>query len=336
MTVDLSLAEAGDLALRVLIAAGTSEANARPVADAVVAAQAEGVPSHGLTWLTTFADHLGLGKVDGKAEPVVAEVAPAGLAVDARRGFAHPAIAIGIERLIPVAREKGCAALAVRNSYNCLMVGHHVGRIAEAGLLALGFVNSPASIAPWGGRTPVFGTNPMAFACPRKDGPPMILDQASSKVARSEIRLALSQGHEIPPGWALDGEGNPTTDPRAAMGGSMLPFGDYKGYGIALMVDLMAGGAAGARFSHQADSFVGTEGGPPGTGQFFIALDPVAFGGGDFRDRVEGLFSVTVRDPGVQLPGDKRRAARRRTGTGPITIPKALFDDLTRRAGNAH
>lgn len=333
MTVPLSLADATDLGCRVLVAAGATEANARPVAEATVAAEAEGVKSHGLTWLTTFADHLKVGKVDGRATPRIERTGPAAITVDARAGFAHPAIAAGIERLIPLARETGIAAMAVRNSYNCLMVSHHVGRLAAAGLVALGFVNAPRSIAAWGGKTPVFGTNPMAFACPRRDGPPMILDQASSKVARSEIRLAMAEGRPIPLGWALDAAGNPTTDAAKAMAGSVLPFGDYKGYGIALMVDLLAGGLSGARFSHEADAFTGKEGGPPGTGQFFIAIDPVRFGGPSFPERVEKLLAVVIADPGVHLPGDRRRAAREKVGAGPIRVPKKLFEELTRRAG---
>ena len=332
MTVELSLAEAHDLAVRVLTAAGATASNAGPVADAVVTAQAEGIHSHGLTWLTTFADHLRNGKVDGKADPQVTQAALAGLSVDARSGFAHPAIVKGIESLIPLTRKTGIAAMAVKNSYNCLVVGHHVRRIAEAGLVALGFVNSPKSIAPWGGVKAVFGTNPLAFACPRKEGAPLVIDQSSSKVARSEIRLAQQECREIPLGWALDTEGKPTTNAEAAMAGTVLPYGDYKGYGIALMVDLMAGAMTGARLSHQADSFVGDDGGPPGTGQFFLAIDPGPLGGGDFTQRVDGLCALILDQPGVQLPGDKRLANLRKTGDGPLSIAEALFDDLRGRA----
>jgi (2R)-3-sulfolactate dehydrogenase (NADP+) len=316
----------------VLTTAGATRANAGPVADAVVTAQAEGIHSHGVTWLTTFADHLRNGKVDGKADPQVTQAALAGLSVDARSGFAHPAIVKGIESLIPLTRKTGVAAMAVKNSYNCLVVGHHVRRIAEAGLVALGFVNSPKSIAPWGGIKAVFGTNPLAFACPRKEGAPLVIDQSSSKVARSEIRLAQKEGRGIPLGWALDTEGKPTTDAAAAMAGTVLPYGDYKGYGIALMVDLMAGAMTGARLSHQADSFVGDDGGPPGTGQFFLAIDPGPLGGGDFTQRVDGLCGLILDEPGVQLPGDKRLANLRKTGEGPLSISKTLFDDLRGRA----
>ena len=332
MTVELSLADAHNLAVRVLTTAGATATNAGPVADAVVTAQAEGIHSHGLTWLTTFADHLHNGKVDGKADPQVIQVAPAGLSVDACSGFAHPAIVKGIERLIPLTQQTGIGALAVKNSYNCLVVGHHVRRIAEAGLVALGFVNSPKSIAPWGGTKAVFGTNPLAFACPRKEGAPLVIDQSSSKVARSEIRLAQQEGREIPLGWALDTEGKPTTDAEAAMAGTVLPYGDHKGYGIALMVDLMAGAMTGARLSHQADSFVGDEGGPPGTGQFFLAIDPGPLGGGDFTQRVDGLCALILDEPGVQLPGDKRLANLRKTGDGPLSITTTLFDNLRERA----
>ncbi len=329
-TMTLDAIEA--LSLRVLSASGTTAANAAPVARSIMRAEADGVHSHGLFRLPTYAEHVRAGKVDGAAVPRLEMVGPAGTRVDAATGFAHPAISLGIATLVPQARAQGIAALAVTNSYNCGVVGHHVEDIAQAGLVALAFVNAPRSMAPWGGKVPVFGTNPMAFAFPRPGDVPMVIDQSSSKIARSEIQMHERAGKPIPLGWAIDSDGRPTTDAKAAMRGSVLPFGDYKGYGIALMVDLLAGALTGARLSHEADSFLSIADGPPRTGQFFIAIDPVRFGGVEAIARGDALFTKVLQQPGVQLPGDRRkgkRASHRRDG---VQVPSALLAELEKLA----
>ncbi len=320
------------LAHDVLVVAGTAPANAAPVARSIMRAEADGVHSHGLFRLPTYAEHVRVGKVDGKAVPTVEAVGPGGVRADARTGFAHPAISLGLERLIPLARAQGIAALAVTNSYNCGVVGHHVEDVAVAGLVALAFVNAPKSMAPWGGKTPVFGTNPMAFACPRRDLPPLVIDQSSSKIARSEIQMHERAGKPIPLGWAIDRDGKPTTDAKEAMAGSVLPFGDYKGYGIALMVDLLAGALTGSKLSHEADSFLSSADGPPRTGQFFVAIDPVRFGGADWLAHAETTFAKVLAEPGVHLPGDRRQAKRRRHATDGVAVPAALLAQLEKLA----
>ncbi len=335
MPVTMTLDDAHALVRDVLTAAGASATNAGHVADNILAAEAAGVTSHGLNWVAPFADHVAHGKVDGRAEPSVTQVSPAGLVVDARKGFAQAAIPTGLDRLIPLARETGIAAMAVTNSGNCLLVGDYIGRVAAQGLVAFAYVNSPKAMAAWGGSKAVLGTNPMAFGCPRKDGPPMVLDLSSSKVARSEIRLAMQEVHEIPLGWAQDKDGKPTTDPKAAWEGSMLPFGDYKGYGIALMINLMAGAMTGALFSHEAAGYLGDDMTPPGTGQFFIAFRPEPFGGPGVLDRIEQLFQTILSEEGVQLPGDKRLANRARTEKDGIQVADAIHGELLKRAGRA-
>ncbi|MBL8701354.1 MAG: Ldh family oxidoreductase [Alphaproteobacteria bacterium] len=328
----MTLAEIEALSARVLAASGTAPANAGPVARSIMRAEADGVHSHGLFRLPTYAEHVRVGKVDGAAVPRLETVGAAGTRVDAATGFAHPAISLGIASLATQARAQGIAGLAVTNSYNCGVVGHHVEDIAQAGLVALAFVNAPRSMAPWGGKVPVFGTNPMAFAFPRPDGDPLVIDQSSSKIARSEIQMHERAGKPIPTGWAIDADGRPTTDAKAAMAGSVLPFGEYKGYGIALMVDLLAGALTGACLSHEANSFLSAADGPPRTGQFFIAIDAARFGGTDFMARAEHMFAKVLAQPGVHLPGDRRKAKRREHAARGVEVPAALVAQLERLA----
>ncbi len=329
MTISLTLEEVHNLTMQALTACNTSEVNARSVTNSVVASEADGIHSHGLARLPTYCEHAKCGKIDGNATPSSVQVATGALKVDARDGFAHPAIDLGMEKLISMAEQNAIAAMAVTNSYNCGVVGYHMERIANAGMVALGFVNAPASIAPWGGKKAIFGTNPIAAAIPRHGAPPMVLDQSSSVVAKSEVVVHAQKGEPIPEGWAFDKNGNPTTDPKAALdGGTMVPSGGYKGAGLALLVEIMAAGLTGATWSSQASSFADNSGGPPRTGQFFLAMNPETLAGGNFFQRVEFLFNTMLSQEGVRLPGDRRLEARRRTATEGVTIRKSLYEKL--------
>ncbi|MGG5888921.1 Ldh family oxidoreductase [Falsiroseomonas sp. HC035] len=328
MKVAMTLDEVADLTRRALAASGVSVANLGPLVASVVAAEADGIHSHGLARLPTYCEHARCGKIDGAATPVLDQPRPGLVRVDARDGFAHPAIELGLPALVAAARSQGIAALAVTSSYNCGVVGHHVERIAEAGLLALGFVNAPASMAPAGGRIPVFGTNPIAFAVPRAEGPPLVLDQSASVVAKSELIVHQQRGEAIPLGWALDQDGQPTTDPAAGLAGSMLPSGGYKGAGQALIVELMAAWLTGASLSLEASSFADNKGGSPRTGQCFLALDPGPLAGPEAGARLDRLVAAITGQPGARLPGSRRAAARARTAADGIGIPAALHARL--------
>lgn len=325
----LTLDEIEDLAQRALVAAGTSEANARPLARATAATEADGVASHGLAYVPIYCEHVRCGKVDGRAQPVLSRPAPAVIAVDAAPGFAHPAIDLGFEALIPTACELGVAALAVRNSYNCGVLGYHTHRLAKVGLLAIGFTNAPASIAPAGGRRPMVGTNPFSLAAPDGEGGAAVLiDQSASVIAKSEIMKRARGGLPIPPEWALDPDGRPTTDPEIALKGSMAPSGGYKGVGVALMVEIMAAAMTGATLGINASPFSGTKGGPPKTGQFFLAIDPAATSGGLFAERLSALVAEIRDQPGARVPGDGRKAARRRAERKGVTVNPATLEKV--------
>ncbi|MBG6144261.1 (2R)-3-sulfolactate dehydrogenase (NADP+) [Labrenzia sp. EL_142] len=310
-TRTLSLAEIEDLSFRALVAAGTSEESARALAMATAATEADGVASHGLAYIPIYCEHVRCGKVDGQATPVLTRPKPGVVAVDAATGFAHAAIDLGFETLVPATREQGLAVLVIRNSYNCGVLGYHTYRLAQEGLVGLGFTNAPASIAPSGGAKPVVGTNPFSVAVPGSDGQPaLLIDQSASTIAKSEVMKHAREGKPIPIGWALDAEGNPTTDPNVGLRGSMAPSGGYKGVGIALLTEIMAAALTGATLGINASPFSGTSGGPPRTGQCFIAIDPAATAGGNFASTVAELVEAIRFQDGAHLPGDGRRTKR--------------------------
>lgn len=328
-TITLSLADIESLTFRALIACNTNEINARSVTASVVAAESDGVHSHGLARLPTYCEHAKCGKIDGYATPLLYHVGPAAIRVDAKDGFAHPAIDLGFKELIKIAKETTVAAMAVTNSYNCGVVGYHVERLALNGLLALAFVNAPASMAPWGGNKAVFGTNPITCGIPRRNAPPIVIDQASSVISKSHIVVHAQKGEEIPEGWALDADGKPTTDPQSALhGGTMVPLGKHKGAGYAFIVETLAAGLTGANFSFQASSFADNEGGSPRTGQFFLAMNPDTLLGADFTARIETLISMITAQKGAWLHGDDRLKTRKKTSQEGVQISKSLYDKL--------
>lgn len=310
-TVAMTFEEIVALGVRALTASRVTQANAVAVARSIAAAERDGQAIVGLSYLPVYCHHAACGKVDGHAIPRLARPAAAAIAVDAATGFAHPAIALGLPALAEAARRNGIAALSVGNSYACGSLGYFVEELAGQGLVALMAANSSATVAAHGGKTPFFGTNPIAFAAPRSGHAPLVIDQSSSAVAFVAVLDARERGIAIPDGWAIDSDGNPTNDPGAALEGSLLPVGGHKGFGLGLMIDILAAGLTGSNFSFQASSFGDTEGGPPRTGQFIIAISPDTFGPG-FADRLEVMLSAVKSTPKVRLPGERRLSARER------------------------
>jgi (2R)-3-sulfolactate dehydrogenase (NADP+) len=328
VTTVLTLAVAEALVVDTLARCRTSPTNAQCVARALVAAEADGLKGHGLSRLPSYAAQAKVGKVDGFATPAVTRPRPATIAIDAGNGFAYPAIDAAVSLLPEVARSQGIAAAAIRRSHHCGAAGHPLERLAQAGLVALMFANTPAAIAPAGGTRGVLGTNPIAFACPLPDRPPVVVDLSLSKVARGNILAAQQQGERIPEGWALDAAGHPTTDPTAALAGTMVPMGDAKGTALALMVELLAAGLTGANFAAEASSFLDAEGPPPGTGQLLIVLGPTAFGGTGVTARFAVLAASIEQQAGARLPGTRRLAARQRAAASGLVIGDALLAEI--------
>ncbi|MEM9844400.1 MAG: Ldh family oxidoreductase [Pseudomonadota bacterium] len=328
-TKTLSLSDIEDLAFRALVKAGTSEENARPLAVATAATEADGVASHGLAYIPIYCEHVQCGKVDGLAKPSWETPAASTIRVDAATGFAHSAIELGFEKLIPLARESGVAGLAIRNSYNCGVLGYHTLRLAQAGLVGLGFTNAPASIAPSGGSKPVVGTNPISIAVPGEGREPaLLIDQSASTIAKSEVMKHAREGKPIPVGWALDPEGNPTTDPAVGLKGSMAPSGGYKGVGAALMTEVMAAALTGATLGIDASPFSGTTGGPPRTGQFFLAINPELTAGEGFAASISHLLDAIHAQDNARLPGEGRQKSRTRARIHGVPVSSATIEKI--------
>ena len=263
------------------------------------------------------------GKVDGFAVPKATQTRPGALAIDAGNGFAYPAMDLALDWLPDAARSQGIAIAGIRRSHHCGVAGVVVEALADKGVAALMVANAPAAMAPWGGRRPLFGTDPIAFAAPLADGDPVVVDISLSKVARGKIMAAAQKGDPIPEGWALDPSGQPTTDAAAAMAGTMIPLGDAKGTALALMVELLCAGLTGANYAWQATSFFDDKGDPPGTGQAIIAIDPDAFGPGG-RERMSLMAEMVAGTEGARLPGRRRQQIREDFLAGCIPVDEDL------------
>jgi (2R)-3-sulfolactate dehydrogenase (NADP+) len=325
-TVPLSVNAARALVQDVFCGCGMPEALAAPAAAALVLAEQEGLPSHGLARVPFYAAQMQAGKVVADAAPSVVRDG-AVIRVDAGFGLAFAAIEAGAQAAQDVVRDLGVAVVSVTHSHHFGVAGQAVEPFARQGLIALALANAPAAMAPWGGNRALYGTNPIAFAAPRLQGDPLLIDLSLSHVARGKVMLAQKSGQPIPEGWALDAAGHPTTDADAAMAGTMLPSGGAKGAALALMVELLTAGLAGANFAYQASSLFDDKGPAPDLAHFILVLDPARFAPG-FTDRAEAMFAAIEAQEGARLPG-ARRMSERAARAQQIEISQTLHDTLT-------
>ncbi len=334
--VNLSLEEARSIVVSALTASRTSPENAQSVANALVGAEADGQKGHGLSRVQSYTDQSFSGKVDGYARPTLERPKPGLLRVDAGFGFAFPAIDVVLERLPVMARQQSIAIATVRHSHHFGQAGAHCERLANDGLVALMFGNAPKAIAPWGGKSPLFGTNPIAFAAPMGEGKdPLVIDLALSRVARGKVMMANKAGEAIPEGWALDQEGKPTTDAKAAMSGTMIPIGEAKGAALAMMVEVLAAGLVGASLAFEASSLFTAEGPSPDLGQTIIAIDPQVTSGGAFLTKMASLSAAIEDEEGARTPGESRLAARSRAKKEGLYVAKSLYEEIQVIAGRS-
>lgn len=332
----ITLQQATEWAEQALARAGAHPEMARATAQGLVRAEAQGLASHGLSRLPQYTTHLRNGRALGSAVPQVIKRKGAALVVDAGCGLAFGACGLAVHEGMAVARELGVCVVGVVNSHHCGVVVDHLRPAAQAGFVALGLANSPAAMPAAGGLHPIFGTNPVAAVFPRRDADPLMIDLSLSEVARGKLMVAAKEGRSIPLGWALDAQGQPTTDPKAGMAGSMLPIGaasSSKGAMLALVVELLVTAVIGAQFGFEASSFFVDEGNQPRIGQAFVLIDPNALAGSDaYLSRIEVLLAEMLQDPDVRLPGARRLSLERQAQDHGVEVPDALVEQIRRLA----
>ena len=330
---NLSIDELTQLAAAALEKSGATRAMAEAAAEALVAAEMEGLSGHGVSRVALYAQHLREGRVNGKAKVSIASDQGAACLIDAQGGLAYLAMELAAREALRRAREFGVAYCGVTHSHHCGALDYHLAPLAAANLVGLAFTNSPAAINAWGGKTPIFGTNPIAAVFPRRNDEPLIVDLSLTEVARGKIMLYAKESKPIPLGWAVDRDGTPTTDAKAALTGSLFAIGGVKGALVALAVELLCVALTGAAFGFENDSFF-EPGRPVSIGHALVAIDPAALAGADvYFERVETLIEAMLADEGVRLPGGRRHAARLAAQARGIDLPELVYRQLAELAG---
>ena len=325
----ISISELTQTIKSALVRSKVKDLNAQIVANALVKAEVDGKFGHGISRVMSYAAQAKIGKVDGNADPIVSHTKPGVLSVDASNGFAYPAIKMLTNMLPKIAHSQGIAMGGVYRSHHFGVAGHIVEKIAEMGMVSLLFGNTPSAIAPWKGKKPLFGTNPLAFGAPTENGQHLIIDLAVSKVARGKVLKASQENKKIPFGWAVDKNGIDTDDPKEALRGTMLPFGDAKGSAIALMIEILAAAITGANFAYEADSFLDANGNPPNVGQLLIIIDPESMGSKKrFFNKIGSMIESILVQEDTHLPGSNRFKLREKATKEGLNINKKILGEI--------
>ena len=325
-TVSLSLQKISDLATRVFSQNGCDAANTEALVRTVVTAERDGSLSHGLFRVPGYVASLRSGKVNGKASPKVSHKTQAIVSVHGDNGYAPLAIERGVPALAEAARKLGVAVMATTHTHHFAALWPETEAIAAQGLIGMACVSYTPFVAPAGGNKPLFGTNPISFAWPRPGKTPVVVDMATAAMALGEVQIAAREGHSVPLGTGLDANGKLTTDPNEIIKGVLLPFGGYKGSAIALMVELLAAGAIGERFSFEAAEADNKDGGPPRGGEFMLAISPELLAGPDWAEHCEGFFRRFDTIEGARLPGARRH--KNRLSSAPRNIDAKLVERI--------
>ncbi|MBP1861150.1 Ldh family oxidoreductase [Rhizobium herbae] len=325
--VTFSLSDAREFAVAALTGAGANAAMAASLAHATVNADARSPSAVGFSHLVDYLESLVAGRINGKAEPLRTDPAPALIHVDADGGIAQLGFDLAFDDLAEKARTFGIALFAQANSYTSGELGDYAFRLAEQGLVGIAATNGPALIAGSGGGKPVYCTNPLAFAAPRKNGAPLLIDQSSSATAFVNIREAAARGEPIPAGWAVDAMGQPTTDAKEAMKGAMIAFGGPRGANIALMVEVLAAGLGGANWSLDAPDFVSGDR-TPGSGLTVIAIAPSLLDE-SFEIRLDAQLTRLSTGYGIHIPGASKFTSFIAARNDGIRLPSALVSRIS-------
>jgi delta1-piperideine-2-carboxylate reductase len=319
-TIDVNLDEIFSLAKAAIINHGANEENADAVAKTVTNAERDGSISHGLFRIPGYIKALQSKKVDGSAKPEIEEVTPVILRCDAKNGFAPLAHQYGIKKLIEAAQKFGIAGLAIQRCHHFAALWPEVEQISEQGLVGLTSVSYMPGVAPSGGATALFGTNPIAFSWPRPGNNPIVFDMATASMAKGEIQIAARDGHSVPLGTGLSASGELTTDASEIDKGVLLPFGGHKGSVIALMVELLSGPLVGETFSYETKERDNGDGGPAQGGQFILAMSPSILSGKDTSEQTEQFLKQYNNIDGTRLPGARRHENRKDTGPRKVNL----------------
>ena len=328
-TTSLTLDEICDLAKKTLLFNGCDEENASILADTIMRAERDGSHSHGLFRLPAYVAALKSKKVNGKARPEIKKISPSVIKVLGNNAFAPMVLKVGLPELIKLAKETGVAVLAITNSHHMAAMWPETEAIAEAGLVGFSCTSYMPLVAPAGAKKALFGTNPISFAWPRPGKTPVVYDMATSAMAMGDVMVAARDGKKVPLGTGLDKDGKETTDPKKiekGSGGVLLPFGGYKGSGIAMMVELLAGALVGETFSYETAAKDNKDGGPPSGGEFILAISPEKMAGPDWNKHSDKFFDKMKSMEGVRLPGERRH--KNRLDLGPRKINEELVKKI--------
>ena len=326
-TVSLTLDEIFDLAKKTLLANGCDDETASILADLIMKAERDGSLSHGLFRLPAYVTGLKSGKINGKARPEIKKISSSVIKVLGNNCLAPMVLNKSIPELVNAAKANGVAVLAITNSHHMAAMWPETEAIAEKGLVAFACTSYKPAVAPAGAIKPLFGTNPISFAWPRKNNTPVVYDMATASMAMGEVQVAKREGHKVPLGTGLTKDGKETTDPgEIADGGVLLPFGGYKGSGIAMMVELLAGALVGDNFSYETAEKDNNDGGPPSGGEFILAISPDKISENDWDNHSTKFFDKMKSMKGVRLPGERRH--KNRLDKGPRNINEELVNKI--------
>ena len=326
-TVSLTLDEIFDLAKKTLLANGCDDETASILADLIMKAERDGSLSHGLFRLPAYVSGLKSGKINGKARPEIKKISPSVIKVLGNNCLAPMVLNKGIPELVKAAKENGVAVLAITNSHHMAAMWPETEAIAEQGLVAFACTSYKPAVAPAGAIKPLYGTNPISFAWPRKGKTPVVYDMATASMAMGEVQVAKREGYKVPLGTGLSKDGKETTDPgEIADGGVLLPFGGYKGSAIAMMVELLAGSLVGDNFSYETAAKDNNDGGPPSGGEFILAISPDKLSENDWDKHSNEFFDKMKSMDGVRLPGERRH--KNRLDKGPRNINEELVNKI--------
>ncbi|TWI33803.1 Ldh family oxidoreductase [Paracoccus sulfuroxidans] len=315
----------------ILTNAGFSQPQGDAIARTIVAGERDACKSHGVYRIEGCLRTLKAEKVNPVAQPKVMQDDSAVVRVDADAGFANLAFEMGAPVVAERARKLGIATLIINDCTHFAALWPEVETMANLGLAAMAMCPSYATVAPAGGSKPLLGTNPFAFGWPRPGGTPYVFDFATSVAARGELELYRRAGKQLPEGWAVDADGNPTTDPTAALAGAMLPFGAHKGSAISTMIELLAGAMIGDFTSPEALDYLGTTTLAPRHGELIVVFDPLRMSGGrgDAAAKGEAMIEA-IAGQGARLPSQRRFTARQKSQSVGIELTPAEMDELAR------